>query len=187
MRIVGGKNRGRALVSPKGLDTRPTTDRTREALFNILAHGRDIDFEGRTIIDVFAGSGALGLEALSRGAGQAVFIESDRAALECIAENAAHLGESGKVTLINRDAMTLGPLGAAQEPAMLAFLDPPYGKGLLAPALNSLSEGSWLLAEALVVCEMKVDDEVELPADLNIIDERTYGKTKITFLTIPLP
>ena len=183
MRIVGGRNRGRPLASPPGRDTRPTSDRTREAVFNILDHHADFDYQGETILDVFAGSGAQGLEALSRGAGVTLFIENDRAASDCIAINAASLGETGNVTLINRDATALGEKPAVHLPAMLAFLDPPYGKELLEPALVGLIAGNWLLPDALVVCEMKEDQAFDAPDDFALTDERNYGKTKIIFLT----
>ena len=121
---------------------------------------------------------------MSRGAGVTLFIENDRAASDCIAINAASLGETGNVTLINRDATALGEKPAVHLPAMLAFLDPPYGKGLLEPALAGLVEGNWLLAEAMVVCEMREDDGFEAPEGFMVSDERKYGKTKLVFLTI---
>ena len=136
MRIIGGRHRGRPLRAPAGRDVRPTPDRVREALFNVLLHGAAaFDLEGASVVDVFAGSGALGLEALSRGAGHATFIESTDEALRFIRMNAGRLDEGANTTLLRLDASRLPPPPrAARCPAPLVFLDPPYGTALLAAA-----------------------------------------------------
>src|SRR5215475_1594705 len=143
MRIVGGQFKGRALVTPAGQATRPTSDRAREAVFNILAHAPWSDgFEGKRVIDLFAGSGALGLEAISRGAAFALFVETDAAARGAIRDNIEALGLFGVTRIHRRDATDLGlkPAGLG-DPFDLVFLDPPYGKGLGETALSRLREG----------------------------------------------
>lgn len=183
MRIVGGRFRGRAIGAPVGRTTRPTTDRVRESLFDILAHGLGFDFTGTHVVDLFAGSGALGLEALSRGAADAVFVDTDRAALACIEANAALLGVTEAVELIRRDAARLGPPAEmVSPPAGLAFLDPPYAKGLLVPALAGLAEGGWLAPGALCVAETSHVEDFTPPDGFTALDERAYGDTRILFL-----
>ena len=140
MRIVAGRHRGRKLMAPPGLDTRPTSDRAREALFNILEHGEP-PLEGCRFLDLFAGSGAVGLEAASRGAGRVLLVEKARAAQAAARANIAHLGEAERVTLRAGDATRLG---RAAEPFDIVFLDPPYGSGLVATALAGLARGGWL-------------------------------------------
>ncbi|ASG21349.1 16S rRNA (guanine(966)-N(2))-methyltransferase RsmD [Nitrospirillum viridazoti] len=184
MRIVGGRHRGRTLAAPGGRDVRPTSDRTRQALFNILEHG---DFfadegptlEGRVVLDAFCGTGALGLEALSRGAEAALFLDVSRASLDLARTNAATLKETGRCHFIQGDA-TKAPI--ARQAAGLAFLDPPYGQGLAPRALESLVVGGWLALEALCVVEIGGDDPFEAPPGFETLDERRYGDTRVLFL-----
>jgi len=186
MRIVGGKYKGRALTAPPGKDVRPTSDRVREAIFNILAHSIDWDgFEGSVVLDVFAGTGALGLEALSRGAAHGVFIDNDPGALKCLRGNAAKLGVARDITPLKLDASRLTPPPrAAQTPLRLVFLDAPYGSGLSDQALLGLHHKGWLAAGALAVIELGKDDELSVPRDFEMVDERTYGAARVLFLRL---
>ena len=184
MRIVGGKHRGRNLKAPEGQNVRPTSDRTREAVFNILAHGIDgFSFQEASVVDLFCGTGALGLEALSRGAGHATFIDSDRASLALAKANAATLGEWRNVTLLKIESKRLAPPPlAAKAPCQLAFLDAPYNQGLTQPALLALSNKGWLEAGSVVVVEVAEKELLEPPRSLEVLDERTYGAARVVFL-----
>ncbi len=184
MRIVGGRLRGRALAAPEGRDVRPTADRVRESVFNILAH-RDggVDFDGITVIDVFAGTGALGFEALSRGAAHGVFIDNDARALKLVRKTAGPLGLGRGVTLLKLDAARLAPPPrAAKTPAALAFLDPPYESGLIQPALLGLKDKGWLAEGAVVICEVAAKEALEPPKGFALMDERAYGTARVVFL-----
>ena len=184
MRIVGGRLRGRALQAPRGRDLRPTADRVREAVFNILAHGIDGgDPEGAGVLDVFAGVGGLGLEALSRGAAHVTFIDDNQAALDCIRQSAAAYGESANVTLLRFDATrpTPPPI-AAGAPCTLAFFDAPYGSGLTAPALTALAARGWIAGGAVCVVEVAAREPFEAPGGFETLDTRTYGAARIVFL-----
>ena len=170
MRIIAGKWRGRTLIAPSGQATRPTSDRTREALFSMLA-SRMGSFEGLAVADLFAGSGALGLEALSRGAAACTFVETDRAALDAIRRNLAALGAEGDILAVPAEhARIAGPLD-------LAFLDPPYGSGLAAAALAALplAPGAWASVET-------ARDEAIAADGFEEDAVRIYGKAKITLL-----
>ncbi len=183
MRIVGGKYRGRAIAAPAGRDTRPTSDRAREALFNILAHAPwSPGLEGKRVLDLFAGSGALGFEALSRGASFALFVETDAAARGALRENIEALGLFGETRIHRRDATDLGqkPAGLG-DPFDLVFMDPPYRKGLGEAALAQLVPGGWIGAEALIVLECAADESPEI-ARYVTMDEREYGAAKVLFL-----
>lgn len=184
MRIVGGRLKGRALKALRGRDLRPTADRVRESLFNVLAHGVEgLPLAGATVVDVFAGTGALGLEALSRGAGHGVFIDNDPAALASIRRNAGPLGLARNITLLRLDARHLPPPPlAAKAPAALAFLDPPYGSGLAAEALSGLGARGWLQAGALVVVEVAAKEPLGTPRGFAAVDERTWGAARLVFL-----
>lgn len=180
MRIVGGKFSGRALVAPKGRETRPTADRTRESLFNILAHRDDFSLEGARVIDLFAGSGALGLEAMSRGAAFCLFVETDAEARGAIRDNVEALRLFGATRIHRRSATTLGAKPAGVGPAFtLAFLDPPYGKELIAPALQALNTGGWLAKGALVVVEQGEGETPAAVAGFDETDRRKYGAAQI--------
>jgi len=182
MRIVGGKHRGRRIAAPPGDTVRPTSERAREALFNILAHGRFATapvFEDARVLDVFAGTGAFGLEALSRGARFATFIEKDRQARDALAANIKTLGEAGRTRLLAADA-TAPP--RADGPYDLIFVDPPYRSGLAAPALEALSRTGWIAADALVVLELAARVGFEPPEGFTPLEERRYGAGRLVFL-----
>jgi 16S rRNA (guanine966-N2)-methyltransferase len=176
MRITGGTHRGRKLTAPDGLGTRPTSDRARMAVFNILRHGHGV--EDAVVLDAFAGTGALGLEALSQGAAEAFFIEKDRAALKSCRENIAALGFK-TAHLISGDA-TSPPV--APKPCNLVFLDPPYGHGLVTAALVALRGKGWLADGALCVAEMAKKEPDDVPDGFELIDERAYGVALVRFL-----
>jgi 16S rRNA (guanine966-N2)-methyltransferase len=179
MRIVAGKFRGASLDAPKGLATRPTSDRVRQALFNVLEHGpARFDFDGARVLDLFAGTGALALEALSRGARYAVFIEEDAAARGAIRRNVETLSLTGVTKIWRRDATKLGDAGALQR-FDLIFCDPPYGRGLGERALASAVAGGWADDNAVAVIEERADAEIAWPAPFQEIDRRRYGDTLI--------
>lgn len=176
MRIVGGKFRGQRLVAPKGLSTRPTTDRTRESLFNIL--GNIVNFDRLRVLDLFAGTGALGFEALSRGAEFCLFVEEASQPRAAIRSNIEALRQTGTTKLFKRDATRLGGLGT-MEPFDVAFADPPYSKGLGERAAKSLLENGWLKPTALFVLE---ENKQSFPESLNgfeLYDMRQFGDTSI--------
>ena len=180
MRIVGGALRGRALATPQSQNVRPTSDRLRESIFDILAHGYAGALEGAVVVDLFAGTGAMGLEALSRGAARALFIDDGAEARALLRQNIETLALGGVTRVFRRDATKLG-LAPPGEGFTLAFLDPPYGK-LLAPlALNELLRGGWLAPGALVVIEETADAALDLPAGFTREDARRYGATQIIF------
>jgi 16S rRNA (guanine966-N2)-methyltransferase len=183
MRIVGGRHRGRRLIAPPGDAVRPTSDRAREAMFNILSHGKFAAagslFADEDVLDAFAGTGALGIEALSRGAARAAFIETDRAALSALRRNLAALDEEDSGDVFAGDA-TRPP--RATYPCALAFLDPPYRSGLAEPALVALTEMGWLAPAALAVIELAAREAFSAPAGFAMIDERKYGPAKLIFL-----
>lgn len=182
MRIVAGKHRGSALATPASgsLAIRPTSDRLRESVFNILEHGYDNVFEGARVMDVFAGTGALGFEAMSRGAKTCLFVEEAAEARGLTRRNQDSLGLMGTTRIFRRDATAMGSIGPA-EPYTLVFLDPPYGKGLAEKALASLLAGGWLADKALVVIEEVAKAEVVLPEGLERLDQRLYGETQVVF------
>lgn len=183
MRIVGGKFRGRVLAAPTGRDTRPTGDRAREAVFNVLQHTPwSPGIESRRVLDLFAGSGALGLEAMSRGAAFALFVETDAAARGALRDNIESLGLFGATRIHRRDATDLGnkPAGLG-APFDLVFLDPPYGKGLGVAALAKLGPGAWITPDALIVFECGAEEAPETPG-FDCLDERVYGAAKVLFL-----
>ncbi len=180
MRIIGGKFGGRRIIAPKGLVARPTADRTREALFNLLSARADVDFEGARAIDLFAGSGALGLEALSRGAGFCLFVETDASTRGAIRDNIEALGLFGATRIHRRSAISLGEkpagLGAAFD---LAFLDPPYDKGLCEPAMAGLAVGYWLKPGAIIAVEQGASETPAKIAGFTELDRRRYGAAQI--------
>ncbi|MFC5305497.1 16S rRNA (guanine(966)-N(2))-methyltransferase RsmD [Azospirillum picis] len=182
MRIVGGKHRGRSLAAPAGRDTRPTTDRTRQAIFNILAHADWApDLDGAAVVDAFCGTGALGLEAMSRGAAWCGFLDIGRPALDAVRANLAALAEAGNALVLRADATRPPP---APRACTLAFLDPPYGQGLAPRALDGLLKAGWLADEALAVVEVADRDPLPLPDGIVQVDERRYGDTRVAFLTV---
>jgi 16S rRNA (guanine966-N2)-methyltransferase len=180
MRIVAGKFSGRSIIAPKGDATRPTGDRTRESLFNILAHREGFSFEGQRVLDLFAGSGALGFEAVSRGADFCLFVETDAAARGAIRDNIEALGLFGNTRLHRRSAATLGPKPAGVGPAFtLAFLDPPYRKGLAVEAMATMKSGDWLADGALVIIEQAKDEAPAASPGFTEDDRRLYGDTQV--------
>lgn len=181
MRIVAGRWKGRAIKAPTSQDIRPTSDRLRESLFNILAHGFDNPVEGARVLDLFAGTGALGLEALSRGASFALFVDEGAEARALIRENTQVFGAAGVTRLFRRDATRLGPV-APFAPFTLVFADPPYGKGLGERAIASACAGGWLAPDALIVLEERSDVEIALPDGFERIDHREAGESQIMFL-----
>jgi 16S rRNA (guanine966-N2)-methyltransferase len=181
MRIVGGQFRGRPLAAPDDGHIRPTSDRVREAVFNILAHAAaDFSFDGVRVLDLFAGTGALGIEALSRGASYCLFVEEDAEARALVRRNIEAFGLAGITKVYRRDACDLGPAGH-RGGFGLAFLDPPYGKGLGERALASVAAGGWLAARAVIVLEERKGTVVDLPASFTAFDQRTWGDTQVLF------
>ena len=179
MRIVGGTFRGRTLANPKHDGLRPTSDRVRESLFNILEHGvSDFSLEGIRVIDLFAGTGALGLEALSRGADFCLFVDDQAEARALIRTNVEDMQLTGKSRIFRRDAANLGDAGTMSAFG-LAFLDPPYGKELGEKAIGALADGGWLTPCAVVVLEERADATIQIPDNFIEIDRRTYGDTQI--------
>jgi 16S rRNA (guanine966-N2)-methyltransferase len=176
-------HRGRRLVAPPGEAVRPTSDRAREALFNILSHGdfaaAGLPFAERPVLDAFAGTGAFGLEALSRGAAVAAFIENGRDALTALRQNIAALGEEDRAHIVAGDA-TRPPRAALV--CSIAFLDPPYRSGLAGPALSGLATVGWLASDALAIVEVAAREALPAPAGFAVIDERVYGAARLVFL-----
>ena len=182
MRIVAGKFRGRALAKPEHDGLRPTSDRVRESVFNILTHGvTDFELACSRVIDLFAGTGALGLEAMSRGAAYCLFVEDNADARALIRDTVEAFGLTGETRIFKRDATDLGPAGKNDRYG-LAFLDPPYGRGLGEKALSGLLEGSWLMPGAVCVVEDRAGAPFTIPPALTMFDNRTWGDTEVRFL-----
>lgn len=186
MRITGGKLGGRRLIAPDDMSVRPTSDRTRQAIFNMLQHkdfGIDFSLGGAAVADLFAGTGALGIEALSHGARWCLLVDDSADSRALQRENVEALGLTGATRIWRRDATDLGPISpSAGGPFHLVFLDPPYRKGLIPKALASLKDGGWLAGQALLVAETEISELLEVPG-YEIIDERDYGETRVRFLT----
>jgi len=184
MRIVSGRFRGRPITAPEGRDTRPTSDRARQAVFNILEHAPwSPGLQGLRVIDLFAGSGALGLEALSRGAAFCLFVETEEAARGAIRDNVEAMDLFGETRVHRRDATDLGIRpGSAGEAFDLAFLDPPYAKRLGEQALGKLAEGRWLKPGAVCVFERGADEPDPQMQDYERLDARAYGAARVLFL-----
>jgi 16S rRNA (guanine966-N2)-methyltransferase len=184
IKVVAGKYRGRPLATPEGLETRPTSSRARESLFNILAHanwrpdGTSPLIDAR-VLDAFAGSGALGIEALSRGAAHATFLDNDATAIKLIGENLRKLGETVVAKVVRADATRPPP---SREACDLVFLDPPYRAGLAAPALIALTEAGWVKPGAIATVEIATTEDLVPPPGFEAIDERRYGAAKIVIL-----
>jgi 16S rRNA (guanine966-N2)-methyltransferase len=181
MRIVGGRLRGRALAAPRSQVIRPTADRLREAVFNILVHAYDDPVTDARVLDLFAGTGALGLEAMSRGAAFALFVDEAAEARGLLRENVAALGLGGVTRIFRRDATRLGdahPVGAFS----LVFLDPPYGQNLAERALASARGGGWLLPDALIVVEEAAGASFKPPDGFVELERRKYDTTEVVFL-----
>jgi 16S rRNA (guanine966-N2)-methyltransferase len=181
MRVVGGRLKGRNLASPLSRDIRPTADRLRESLFNILVHAYDDPIQDARVLDLFAGTGALGIEAVSRGAGFALFVDNGAEARALLRNNVEALGLGGVTKVYRRDAADLGP-AHPMEPFSLVFLDPPYGKGLAEKALISLRDGGWLVTGALAVVEEAKASEIKAPEGFEELERRAYDDTEFVFL-----
>ena len=180
MRIVGGSLRGRPLATPRSDSIRPTSDRAREAVFNVIAHNWPEKLDGARILDLFSGTGALGLEALSRGAAQCLFIEESAEGRGLIRTNIEEFGLQGRAKIFRRDATRLGEVGTI-APFDLVFADPPYGKGLAERALQSALAGGWLTADALVVVEEAAASPFQPVGGLTLVERREWGDTSVTF------
>lgn len=180
MRIVGGELRGRSLKAPRSDAIRPTTDRTRESLFNILAHAYPDRIAGARVLDLFAGTGAFGLEALSRGAQSAVFVETGVEGRALIRDNVHALGLQGVTRILRRDATALGPCQRL-GPFSLVYADPPYGKGLGERAVASAAAGGWLAGNALILLEERADVEPVADPSLTWLESRIFGDTRLHF------
>lgn len=186
MRIVAGRLKGRTIVAPDGQGTRPTSDRARQAVFNVLEHAAWAEpLDGMRVMDLFAGSGALGFEAISRGAAFALFVETDDEARGAIRENADAYGVMGRTRVHRRSAIDLGGRpGSDGEAFDLAFLDPPYRQGMGEQALARLIEGNWLRPGAIVVFERGSDEpEIDTPG-YERLDARDYGAARVLFLKL---
>lgn len=181
MRIIAGRHKGRKLEADDGKNIRPTANRTREAVFNILMHNRFTDAEliGADVADLCCGTGAFGLEALSRGAARAALVDSNTAALKLAQKNTIHLGEVANVRLMQADVSQLPHAPFACD---IIYLDPPYGQGLCEPALQGLVANGWLKEDALVLVEQQEREPLRLPAGLQLLDTRTYGNAKLSIL-----
>jgi len=182
MRVVGGRFRGRTLSAPKSQAIRPTADRLRESLFNILMHAYDDPITDARVLDLFAGTGALGIEAMSRGAAFALFVDDGAEARALLRGNSETLGLGGSTKIYRRDATKMGP--SEMSPFSLAFLDPPYGKGLAEKALASAREGGWLAPEALVIVEEAADAGFKPAEGFEELERRDYDDTQFTFLRL---
>jgi 16S rRNA (guanine966-N2)-methyltransferase len=180
MRVVGGRLRGRALAGPKSSAIRPTADRLRESVFNILLHAYGDPITGARVLDLFAGTGALGIEALSRGADFVLFVDDGAEARALIRENVAVLGFGGVTRIFRRDATKLGPAHPV-EPFSLVFLDPPYGQELVAPGLISARDGGWFAPGALIVVEEAAKSAFALPPGFSELERRVYDDTEFIF------
>jgi 16S rRNA (guanine966-N2)-methyltransferase len=181
VRIIAGKHKGRPLSVPPGTAVRPTSDRAREALFDILAHGRFADgpaYLDAMVLDAFAGTGAFGLEALSRGARHVTFLEKDRDARAALTDNVRKLGETAHCTILGGDALK-PPRGMG--PCNLVFLDPPYNEDLAASALAALASAGWIAEDALVIVEVAAKQAFAVPAGFAVLEERKYGAARLVF------
>jgi 16S rRNA (guanine966-N2)-methyltransferase len=185
MRVVGGRLRSRPIAGPKSddksEDLRPTADHLRESLFNILMHAYGDPITGARVLDLFAGTGALGIEAISRGAAYALFVDDGVQARALLRDNTEQLGLGGVTRIFRRDATKLGPAHPL-EPFTLAFLDPPYLKGLAEKALTSARDGGWLTAGALIVVEEAADADFKTPVGFEELERRDYDTTELIFL-----
>lgn len=181
MRVVAGRLRGRNIASPSSNDIRPTQDRLRESVFNILMHAYENPVLDARVLDLFAGTGALGIEAISRGAAFTLFVDNGAEARALLRNNVEALGLGGVTKVFRRDATNLGPAYPV-EPFSLAFLDPPYGRGLADKALTSMREGKWLNPGALVVVEETKAAALSAPKGYEELERRAYDETEFVFL-----
>lgn len=183
MRIVAGEFRGRPLATPEGAGIRPTADRVRQTVFDILAHSYGDPVPGARVLDLFAGTGAFGIEAISRGAASALFVDDGAEARGLIRTNVETFGLTGRTRIFRRDAARLGEAGTV-PPFTLAFADPPYGKGLGERALAEAVSGGWLTADATVVLEEASTAKIAAIPGLDLVETRAVGDTAIHFLAV---
>ncbi len=181
MRVVGGRLRGRNIASPSSRDIRPTADRLRESLFNILAHAYGDPIEGARVLDLFAGTGALGIEAISRGASFVLFVDNGAEARALLRQNIEALGLGGVSKVYRRDATSPGP-AHPMEPFALAFLDPPYNMGLADKAVAALRDGKWLVSGALVIVEEAKVAAFVVPSGFEELERRAYDDTEFVIM-----
>ena len=183
MRITGGEFGGRMLTAPNDARVRPTADKVRQAIFNILAHndfGMEFTLSRALVADLFAGTGALGIEAISHGAAYCLFVDVSAESRALIRENVEALGLTGVTKIWRRNATDLGPMPAGSGgPFNLVFLDPPYRQNLLVPAMQSLAAGRWLSPDAVLVAEMAEEESMAPPAAFSLLDQRQYGDTRV--------
>jgi len=180
-RIIAGRFKGRRLKVPPGRDVRPTTDRMRERVFSILQHGPYPDMQGARVADLFAGTGALGFEALSRGATSITFVEKSPVSIACLRENIRALDADKDATILQTSARNLP---AATAPYDFIFMDPPYHKGLVEPTLESLLSAGWVATYGVIICELERDSVLSLPPSLELVNERSQGKQRTIFLSL---
>lgn len=184
MRIVAGKHKGRTIAAPEGRDIRPTSDRARESLFNILEHrgwgpGGRSPVAGAYVLDAFCGTGALGLEALSRGAAHATFMDNTRAALALCRDNLRALGENAHAQVLQGDCLRPA---RPRTPCSIVFLDPPYNSDLAGPALAALAAAGWIAPDAICIAETSAKETLEPPPGFEPLDERRYGAARLSIL-----
>jgi len=179
-RIIAGIHRGRRLAIPDGQSVRPTTDRMRERVFSMLNHPRYANMRGARVADIFAGTGALGLEALSRGAEHITFVEKAMLSITALKTNIETLKAKDATKILKLDATKLPKPDAPYE---FIFMDPPYRKGLVEPTLESILEKNWLAADGAIICELATDESLAFPNELALIDERKQGQQRIIFLS----
>ncbi len=179
MRIVAGEHKGKKLAAPSDRRVRPTSDRVREALFSALTGGRWVFSSGTRVLDAFAGTGALGLEALSRGAGHATFMDTDRESVALVKRNVGILKEEKRTTVLGQDATRPGPADAKYD---LVFLDPPYDKNLVPKTLEALRGNGWLAENAVIVVELRKKTAFDSLEGFAVTGDRTYGDTRVVIL-----
>ena len=185
MRIIGGKFRGKKLIMPEDMRVRPTSDRAREALFNILGH--DPEMRGTdgplprdaTVLDIFSGTGALGLEALSREAMHVTFMDNHADSLKLVEANVRSMAARDRIDILRRDALNPGMPG---RPYDLVLMDPPYGENLAGPALSALSQNGWLKPDAVIIIEVAAKEGVDIPPEFRLLKDRKYGAARLIFL-----
>ena len=180
MRVVAGKYKGRRLSAPAGQDLRPTADRVRESVFNVLAHRDNVSLRNARVLDGFAGTGAMGIEALSRGASHAIFLDTDKQALSVCRRNLEALGcDRACWTVRQADCLDPPPPGA---PCTLVLLDPPYGRGFAGPSLSALRDAGWIATGATCVVEIGAKETFVIPSGYELVDERRYGAARAIFM-----
>ena len=180
-RIIAGRFRGRRLNVPAGQSVRPTTNRMRERVFSILMHGEYPDMHGARVADLFAGTGALGLEALSRGAEHVTFVEKSASSITCLKSNIAALKATNETNVLQVTARSLPNVGTPYD---YIFMDPPYQQGLVRPTLDRLLEAGWIAPDTAIICELSSGEEPDLPPSIKVVNERSQGAQRVLFLSL---